>query len=102
MTLCPFQILGVSPDADDDQIRRAYLQKVRRHPPERDPEMFRLLQQAYESIRDVRARIDHKLFHVTERQVLLAMVSTSRRPSREQFQAMLRACAEQMMTEDDQ
>jgi len=97
MTLSPFQILGVPTDADDDRIRAAYLRKVRQHPPERDPEAFRRIRQAYEAIRDVRTRIAYQLFHVPDWQ---AAASIPGRPTRAQFQAMLRACAERMTEAD--
>ncbi len=98
MTLSPFQILGVPPDADDERIRAAYLRKVRQHPPERDPEAFRRIHQAYESIRDVRRRIAYRLFHVPDWRA--AAASIGGRPTQAQFQAMLRACAERMTEAD--
>ena len=36
----PHQVLGVEPDADDETIRRRYLELVREFPPERNPEKF--------------------------------------------------------------
>ncbi len=98
MTLSPFQILEVPADADDDRVRAAYLRKVRQHPPERDPETFRRIRQAYEAIRDVRARIAYRLFHVPDWRTIA--VSVPERPTRAQFQAMLRACAERMTEAD--
>lgn len=52
----PFEILGLSPEARDDEIREAYLRKVKAHPPERDPEMFERIRDAYEALRDPRRR----------------------------------------------
>lgn len=37
---------------DPGEIRRAYAAKVRESPPDRDPEGFRLIREAYESLRD--------------------------------------------------
>ena len=36
----PREILGVPPDAGDERIRDAYLQKVKEHPPDREPATF--------------------------------------------------------------
>src|SRR5262249_837234 len=60
----PFEILGVSPDATDDEIRAAYLARVRECPPDRSPEQFEKIRDAYEKLRDPRARIRHRLFSV--------------------------------------
>ena len=60
----PFEILGISPGATDDEIRAAYLAGVRECPPDRSPEQFEKLRDAYEKLRDPRARIRHRLFSV--------------------------------------
>jgi len=45
-----FQILGLPPDADRQQARRAYLRQVKEHKPDEDPEGFRRIREAYELI----------------------------------------------------
>ena len=37
----PYVVLGIGPEADEKQIRQRYLQLVREHPPERDPQASR-------------------------------------------------------------
>ncbi len=98
MSPSPFEILGVPADADDERIRAAYLRQVREHPPERDPEAFRRIHRAYEAVRDARARIAYRLFHVPDWRTIAA--SVPERPTPAQFQAMLRACAERMSEAD--
>ncbi len=48
----PFEILGVGHTATDVEIRRRYLELIKQHPPERDPERFREIHQAYEFAKD--------------------------------------------------
>ncbi len=60
--ISPYIVLGVSMDADDDAVRQAYVDAVRRHPPERDPDGFRRVRAAYERIRTRRDRIRYRLF----------------------------------------
>ncbi|BCX80750.1 molecular chaperone DnaJ [Methylomarinovum caldicuralii] len=91
--LDPYVVLQVGPEADDETIRRAYLDQVRRHPPERDPEIFRQIQWAYEQIRDERSRIHHRLFHVMEPEEIAAALPAGR-PSLAQLRALLRDCAQ--------
>lgn len=58
----PFEILGVPEDADDVDIKKAYLARVREFPPEREPERFQTVRDAYETLRGPRERIAWRLF----------------------------------------
>lgn len=58
----PFLLLGVSPEDDDESVRRAWLALVRRFPPERDPARFEAARAAYERIDTRRHRLAHALF----------------------------------------
>ena len=58
----PRQILGVGPHATDREIRDAYLRGIRNHPPERDPEQFERIRDAYDRLRDPRRRTHDLLF----------------------------------------
>ncbi len=62
----PFQCLGLTPDASDVQIRQAYLHAVKQHPPEQDPETFKQIHQAYETIKDARSRLKYQLFQQSD------------------------------------
>ena len=55
------EALGVSPDAGDAELRAAYMEKVRQHPPDRDPETFERVRDAYERLRDPRVRAQRVL-----------------------------------------
>lgn len=48
----PFEVLGLSLDADEDTVRARYLELVRQYPPDRDPAMFTKIRQAYEGASD--------------------------------------------------
>jgi len=50
----PRAVLGVAPDATDEQIRAAYLRKVKEFPPDRNPVEFEQVRDAYELLRDRR------------------------------------------------
>ncbi len=57
-----FEILGVSLDADDETIRKRYLQLIREFPPERDAEKFAKHREAYEKIKTLNDRAEYRLF----------------------------------------
>jgi curved DNA-binding protein CbpA len=58
----PRAVLGVGPEADDEQIRAAYLGKLKQYPPDRCPSEFENVRDAYELLRDRRRRSQHTLF----------------------------------------
>jgi len=58
----PYQVFGLPADSDDDTIRRRYLELVKRFSPEKHPEKFAQVRQAYESLRDLTTRLRHRLF----------------------------------------
>ena len=53
----PFTVLGLEETADDEAVRAAYLAAVRRSPPDRDPEGFRHIREAYEALQDYERRL---------------------------------------------
>jgi len=59
----PFIVLGVPDTADDETIKKAYLQQVRKHPPEREPQQFQAIRSAFESIKTQRDRLRYQLFN---------------------------------------
>jgi hypothetical protein len=54
--MSPTEILGVAANASEDEIRRAYLEKVKQFPPDRSPEEFERIRDAWEKLRDPRSR----------------------------------------------
>ena len=48
----PWQVLDVLPGAGDEEIRKAYLAQVRQFPPDRAPERFEEVRDAYDTLRD--------------------------------------------------
>ena len=52
------EILGVALNATDERIRAAYLDKVKEHPPDRSPDEFERIRDAYDTLRDPRRRMN--------------------------------------------
>ena len=50
------EILGVPASASEAEIRAAYLSKVKEFPPDRSPEEFEKIRDAYDTLRDPRKR----------------------------------------------
>lgn len=62
----PYQILNILPSATDAEIKQAYLQQVKLFPPDKDPQQFQLIHQAYIKIKDIKSRLSYELFDVPE------------------------------------
>ena len=50
------RILGVPVNAGEEEIRAAYLSKVKEYPPDRNPAEFEKIRDAYDTLRDPRKR----------------------------------------------
>lgn len=57
-----FLLLELPMDASDEQIRKRYLEFVKRYPPEKEPDKFHSITSAYEDIKDQRSRVKSRLF----------------------------------------
>jgi curved DNA-binding protein CbpA len=80
----PYEVLGIAPDTPDEAVRRRYLELVREFTPERAPEKFAAIRQAYESLRDLNTRLRYRLFEAGKKESIEALVEemtcrTSRR-----------------------
>ncbi len=80
----PYEVLGLPPGADDEAIRRRYLELVRQFSPERHPERFAAVRGAYEQLRDQATRLRHRLFEAGKRETVEAIIEevTCRRSRR--------------------
>jgi curved DNA-binding protein CbpA len=70
----PYQVLGLPPEADDEAIRRRYLELVRQFSPEHHPEKFAAVRAAYEQLRDQSTRLRHRLFEAGKRETVDAII----------------------------
>ena len=60
----PYQTLEIAREATQAEIRAAYFGLVRAHPPERDPEGFKRVREAYEQLRSPRKRAELTLLEL--------------------------------------
>lgn len=58
----PYEVLGLSGEADEASVRQRYLELVRQFPPERDAERFAQIREAYDALRDPVRRMRARLF----------------------------------------
>src|SRR5438477_4879365 len=80
----PYTVLGLPADSDDEAIRRRYLELVKQFSPERQPEKFAAVRQAYESLRDLGTRLRYRLFEAGKDESVEAIIEeiTCRNPRR--------------------
>jgi len=75
MSADPYEVLGLDGGSDDAEIRRRYLELVRQHPPDRDPQQFAAVREAYEQLRDPEVRLRSKLFSLDTNQTIDAVLA---------------------------
>ncbi len=74
----PYDVLGASPDDNDDAIRQKYLATVRLHPPERSPAAFQRAREAYELIKDEDRRLRMLLFEPAQGESLDELIEEAK------------------------
>ena len=97
----PYLTLGVPRDADDQRIRRAYLDGIKQATPETDPVRFKVLAAAYDKIKDETSRsrcalLDRECPGDSPLDVFLKHVRMAPRPAPLSFENMkeyLRLCS---------
>ena len=96
----PYDILGVPPETDDGAVRSAYLEAIKRFPPERYPERFTAISEAYQALKDEKSRLHYELFDMkpgvaSPMEAVVRHFAWSERrtpPDFESLKRMLRAC----------
>ena len=71
----PYEVLGLEPRSGDAEIRRRYLELVRRYPPDRDPERFAAVREAYDALRDPVTRLRERLFPTKTHETMDAILA---------------------------
>ena len=66
----PYTVLDAQPQDSDEAIRQRYLEAVRRCPPDRCPDDFRRIHEAYERIKGEENRLAFLLFEPTQGETL--------------------------------
>ena len=54
----PYAVLGLNRTATLDEIKQAYFNQVRQHPPEREPDAFKRIRAAYDQLKTSEKRIE--------------------------------------------
>jgi DnaJ-class molecular chaperone len=68
------EVLGIPLNAGDEEIRAAYLRKVKEHPPDQSPEQFEKIRDAYETLRDPRRRVRDMLLSADPEAPLVSLI----------------------------
>jgi curved DNA-binding protein CbpA len=74
----PYEVLGLSPEAGETEIRQRYLELVRQFPPDRAPERFAAIRAAYDELHDPVRRLRDRLLEPVCRESLDQIVAEAR------------------------
>jgi curved DNA-binding protein CbpA len=70
----PYRILGISENSGQEEVRRAYLEKIRQYPPDHSPEEFERIRDAYAVLSNPLQRSRTELFSVNPEQSLVDLL----------------------------
>lgn len=71
----PHHLLGIAEETEDDEtIRKAWLDAVRRYPPDEHSEQFARIREAYEMIRDRESRYRLRTFGDPRLRIIDALI----------------------------
>ena len=62
----PFFIFSLGVDASDQEVQQRYYQLIEKFPPDRHPEEFTMIREAYEQLKDQQRRMKTRLFYFTD------------------------------------
>ncbi len=104
--LSPYAILEVEETATNMQIKKAYLSKVRQHPPERDSRGFQRIRAAFERIETKQDRLKYRLFHCGQPELeplaeKWLEYAAGKRPTEKTITALLAAASSECRLEKD-
>jgi DnaJ-domain-containing protein 1 len=78
-----YELLGVAENASEQEIRAAYLSKVKEFPPDQSPREFEGVRDAYEALRDPRKRAEAMLTSTAFTAPLVSLIDS--RPANRVF-----------------
>ena len=58
----PYTVLEIHRNASPEEVKKAYFSLIREHPPEKDPQAFKRIRLAYDSLRDADERSQTDVF----------------------------------------
>ncbi len=70
-----YHTLGLSPDSTEEELRKRYLELVRRYPPEKHPERFSKIHEAYEKLKNPLESINDMLFSMASDDSIEQMIA---------------------------
>lgn len=91
----PYFILGLweqRKELTDEQVQDAYLNLVKKYPPDRNPQRFQQNREAYEQLKTSKKRLQHFLFDTTlaDRDDLIAALLPDKKLKRPDLQLVQR------------
>ena len=93
-----YETLGLSPDAGESEIKKAYFRLVRLHPPEKDPEQFQQIRHAYELLKEGPSVEEQSSFSPPEDPTIRYLLTHARRQAEAGNDKAAAGCFEEALT----
>lgn len=84
-----YQVLELSPEATSSEIKRSYFRLVRKNPPEKNPEKFKSIREAYETLSDSKAKANYDLLQQNGEQIAQLVEIAREKMSEEDWESAI-------------
>ncbi|MDZ8108076.1 MAG: J domain-containing protein [Nostoc sp. DedQUE12a] len=84
-----YQLLELSPQATPSEIKRSYFRLVRKYSPEKDPERFKSIREAYETLSDLKAKENYDSLQQHGEQISKLVNEAEKKMSDEDWEAAI-------------
>lgn len=88
------EVLGISKEASEAEIKRAYFKLVRQYSPEKEPEKFRQIREAYEHLKEYRGALHVELLIPDSPHARYMYEAAEKAEKEKEFGYMSKVCAE--------
>ncbi|MEA5513335.1 CFI-box-CTERM domain-containing protein [Nodularia sp. UHCC 0506] len=85
-----YQTLNIPIQASPEEIRRSYYRLVRKHSPEKDPERFKVIREAYETLSDAKAKQNYDSLQQHGGQIVVLLSQAEERMEEENWTEAIR------------
>lgn len=97
-----FKILELTPEAGEEEIKKAYFKLIRQYPPDKNPDKFKEIREAYEMLKQEKFREEFKMIQKIPSPFREVYQSAREYEDKQDYTSAIKVCLEGLRIEPDQ